>query len=108
MIPHFVQHAQYDKMRPMVILRCRLCFSVVLTSQKIDSLTTGKELWRSGQVTGSRTGLVMWIVHARRPLALVSPFRECALTRATLSRSQADGSLSYHQTGPKTLLGKVQ
>src|SRR5215470_8912416 len=32
----------------------------------------------------------MRIVHARRPLALVSPFRACALTRATLSRSQPD------------------
>src|SRR2546421_162620 len=32
----------------------------------------------------------MRIVHSRRPLALVSPFREFALTRATLSHSQAD------------------
>ena len=39
---------------------------------------------------GSRTGLVMRIVHSRRPLALASPSREFAITRATLSGSQAD------------------
>src|SRR5437667_1001420 len=39
---------------------------------------------------GSRTRLVMRIVHSRRLLALASPSRKFALTRATLSRSQAD------------------
>ncbi len=35
LIPHFAQkHAQYDKMRPMVIVRCSLRFSVVLALQK--------------------------------------------------------------------------
>ena len=37
--------------------------------------------------------LVMRIVHSRRPLVLASPSRECALIRATLSRSQADSVL---------------
>ncbi len=32
----------------------------------------------------------MRIVHSRRPLVLASPSRECALIRATLSRSQGD------------------
>ena len=36
------------------------------------------------------SGLVLQIAHARRPLVLVPPIRACALTRATLSRSQAD------------------
>ncbi len=40
--------------------------------------------------SGSRTGLVRRMVHSRRPLALASPSREFTLTRATLSRSQAD------------------
>jgi hypothetical protein len=39
---------------------------------------------------GSRTHLVMQMVHLRRSLALASPSRAFALTRATLSRSQAD------------------
>ncbi len=42
------------------------------------------------QVIGSRTRLVMRMVHSRRPLALASPSREFVMTRATLSRSQAD------------------
>jgi hypothetical protein len=42
---------------------------------------------------GSPTRLVMRIVHWRRPLALASPSRACALTRATLSRSQTDLAL---------------
>ncbi len=39
---------------------------------------------------GSRARLVMRIVHSRRPLALASLSREFAMTRATISRSQAD------------------
>jgi len=39
---------------------------------------------------GSRTRLAMWMVHWGKPLALASPSRVFALTRATVSRSQAD------------------
>jgi hypothetical protein len=41
-------------------------------------------------IPGSRTRLVMQMAHWRRPLALASPSRVFALTRATVSRSQAD------------------
>jgi len=39
---------------------------------------------------GSRTGLVMRIVHSRKQQTLGSPSRECAITRATIPSSQAD------------------
>jgi hypothetical protein len=39
---------------------------------------------------GSRTSLVMQMVHLRRTLTLASPSRAFALTSATLSRSRAD------------------
>ena len=44
----------------------------------------------SATYPGSRTVLVMRIVHWRRPLALASPSKAFAMTRATVSRSQAD------------------
>jgi hypothetical protein len=44
----------------------------------------------SATYPGSRTVLVMRIVHWRRPLALASPSKAFAMTRATASRSQAD------------------
>ncbi len=67
----------------------RPCFGGVfphfLTSPPVSSVGMSR-----GRIMGSRTGLVMRIVHWRRPLALASPSREFALTRATLSRSLAD------------------
>jgi hypothetical protein len=39
---------------------------------------------------GSRTGLVVRIVYSRKPLALASPPRAFAMTRATISRFQGD------------------
>jgi len=45
----------------------------------------------------------MGMVHSRRPLALASSARACAMIRATLSRSQTDPVLFLpHQTGPRT------
>ncbi len=57
------KHARYYKMRPMVILRCRPRFSVVLAPQKSGApaqdyhrfFATGKELWRNGRVTWQGT-----------------------------------------------------
>ncbi len=57
---------------------------------KLTSTRSTKFPWNSFQHIGSRTGLVMQIVYSRRPAALASPSRACALTRATISRSQAD------------------
>lgn len=56
---------------------------------------------------GSRIGLVMRMVHSRRPLALASSSRAVAMIRATLSRSQIDPVLFlHHQTGPRTIRTK--
>lgn len=41
-------------------------------------------------IPGSRTRLVMWIVHSRKPLALVSSCRGFVVTLAILSSSQAE------------------
>ncbi len=45
---------------------------------------------RDRQDFGSRTHLVVRIVHSRRPLALASPPRAFARTRVVISRSLAD------------------
>ena len=47
-------------------------------------------MWALGQIKGSRTRLVVRIAHSRRPLALASPPRAFARTRAAISRSQVD------------------
>ena len=52
--------------------------------------TSCQYMRRKCHVAGSPTGLVVRIMHSRRPLAPASLSRECAPTRATLSRSQAD------------------
>src|SRR5256885_16861012 len=53
-------------------------------------------------ISGSYTLLVMGMVHSRRPLALASSARACAMSRAPLSRSQTDPVLFLpHQTGPR-------
>jgi hypothetical protein len=42
------------------------------------------------RIVGSRTGLVMWIAHERRPLALASSYKQFIAALVIVTSSQAD------------------
>ena len=82
-------------------------------SQQLGMGSTGLlrllKAWNFDAFPGSPTRLVMRMVHSRRPLSPVSPSREFALTRATLSRFQADPVLLRIQleSGSSALVMKL-
>ncbi len=76
-------------------IRCSAHFMSERFGSKIDSTRFLSQSWarfmiQKRQDKGSWTRLVMRIVHSRKPLAFGSPSREFAMTRATISSSQAD------------------